>query len=156
MPITIRSALASDAHQIGGLAEEFADYLRGLGDRTEFKLTAAAFLRDGFGDRSAFSGIVAEEKGRVIGYLLYHFGYDSDAAARNLHIADLYVGIENRKRGVGTALMKAAARIASEAGAPELIWSVYQVNVLAAVFYKHLGAQRITDVFFMKWRVDAL
>jgi hypothetical protein len=32
---------------------------------------------------------VAEVDGKVIAYLLCHFGYDSDAAARNLHIADL-------------------------------------------------------------------
>ena len=92
----------------------------------------------------------------MIGYLLYHFGYDSDAAARNLHVADLYVEVQGRKRGVGTALMKAAGKIAREAGAPEMIWSVYRANSLAADFYRNLGAQRIREVFFMKLRADAL
>lgn len=156
IPITIRPALASDAPDIGRLAAEFAGYLRSLGDRSELNLNAAAYLRDGFGPSPAFSGIVAEENGRVIGYLLYHFGYDSDAAARNLHVADLYVEVQGRKRGAGTALMKAAAKIAREAGAPEMIWSVYQANGLAADFYQNLGAQRITEVFFMKLRADAL
>jgi ribosomal protein S18 acetylase RimI-like enzyme len=99
---------------------------------------------------------VAEDGGKVIGYLLYHFGYDSDAAARNLHIADLYVERQARRRGVGTALMRAAAAIAVEAKAHELIWSVYKRNDLAASFYRKLGAQRVTDVFFMKVRVDAI
>ena len=63
---------------------------------------AAAYLRDGFGARPAFFGIVAEDQGTVVGYLLYHFGYDSDAAARTLHIADLYVDSGTRRRGAGS------------------------------------------------------
>jgi hypothetical protein len=96
-PFAIRPAMKSDAHAIGILARQFADYLRELGDTTEFKLTAEAYLRDGFGSMPAFAGIVAEE-GSVIGYLLYHFGYDSDVATRTFHVADLYVERNARKR----------------------------------------------------------
>ena len=154
--ISIRPAVAADAHDIGSLAAEFAAYLRGLGDPTDFKLTAETYLRGGFGSQPAFSGIVAEEHGRVIGYLLYHFGYDSDAAERTLYVADLYVHVAARKRGIGSALIKAAARIAREAGVADMIWSVYRDNDLAANFYEKLGAQRITDVFFMKVRAQEL
>jgi ribosomal protein S18 acetylase RimI-like enzyme len=52
--------------------------------------------------------------------------------------------------------MAAAASIAREAGARELVWSVYHANNLATTFYEKLGAQRITEVFFMKLRADAL
>jgi len=155
MVLTVRTALASDALAIGLLAKQFASSLRSLGDETEFKLTAETYLRDGFGSHPAFAGLVAEDKCKVVGYLLYYFGYDSDAAAPILHIADLYVDSRSRKRGAGRALMARAARIAREAGAPELIWSVYHANGLATAFYEKLGAQRITDVFFMKIPVDA-
>jgi GNAT superfamily N-acetyltransferase len=154
--IRIRPALAADAQAIGRLAREFAGYLRSLGDHTDFKLTAETCLQDGFGPSPAFSGIVAEAESTVIGYLLYHLGYDSDAAARNLHVADLYVAATERKHGVGRALMRAAAEIAREAGAPDLIWSVYKGNEMAAAFYETLGAQRIDDVFFMHLKTDAL
>ena len=156
MPITVRSARAGDAEDIGRLARQFAEYLRSLGDQTEFKMSAEAYLRDGFGRQPAFSGFVAEDAGKVIGYLLYHLGYDSDAAARILHVVDLYVERSNRRHGAGHALMEAAAEIAIEAGAEELIWSVYNLNSLAASFYQKLGAERITEVFFMKMRADAL
>src|SRR5712672_1358383 len=156
MELTIRSALATDAAAVGSLAKQFASYLRSLGDETDFKLTAEAYLRDGFGLRPAFEGLVAEEDGEVVGYLLYHFGYDSDGAFRNLHVADLYVDSKDRNKGVGKALMTAAAKIAREAGAPELIWSVYHANELATAFYERLGARRITDVFFMKLPADAV
>jgi GNAT superfamily N-acetyltransferase len=154
--LIIRPALASDADSIGNLARRFADYLRDLGDSTEFRLTAEAYLRDGFGPMPAFAGLVAEDKGDVIGYLLYHFGYDSDRAARNFHIVDLFVEREARRRGIGKALMIQAAGIAREAGAEELIWSVFGVNAPAASFYEKLGAQRITDVFFMKLQAQAI
>ena len=88
--------------------------------------------------------------------MLYHFGYDSDSAFRNLHVVDLYVDSEARRKSVGKSLMTAAARIVREEGASELIWSVYHANDLAAEFYERLGAQRITEVFFMKLPVDAL
>ena len=82
MALIIRPALASDAQSIGNLARQFASYLSELGDLTDFKLTANAYLRDGFGTKPAFAGLVAEDQGKVIGYLLYHFGYDSDRANR--------------------------------------------------------------------------
>jgi len=156
MSLSIRSALATDAPAIGSLALQFARYLRGLGDTSDFNLTAEAYLRDGFGPQPAFAGIVAEDNGVVVGYLLYHFGYDSDAAAKVLFIADLYVEAGTRRQGIGHALAARVASIAREASARELIWSVYQANQLAAGFYEKIGAQRITDVFFMKLRADAL
>jgi ribosomal protein S18 acetylase RimI-like enzyme len=156
MAFMIRAALASDAPAIGTLANQFASYLRNLGDPTDFKLTAEACLRDGFGLRPAFEGLVAEEDGSVIGYLLYHFGYDSDGAFRNLHIVDLYVDAKARKQGIGRGLMKAVAAVGRQAGAQEMIWSVYHANDLAAGFYERLGAQKITELFFMKLPADAL
>jgi GNAT superfamily N-acetyltransferase len=154
VPVIIRPALASDAQSIGNLARQFASYLRSLGDLSDFKLTAHAYLRDGFGTKPAFAGLVAEDQGKVIGYLLYHFGYDSDRASRNMHVVDLFVDRAARNRGVGKALMARAASIARETSAEEMIWSVYQPNVIASTFYERLGAQRITDVFFMKLNAD--
>jgi ribosomal protein S18 acetylase RimI-like enzyme len=156
MAIRVRAARAGDAHDIGKLARHFAQYLSDLGDPIEFKLTAEAYVRDGFGLQPGFSGFVAEDGDEVIGYLLYHFGYDSDNAVRNLHVVDLYVEQEARRKRVGTALMKAAAEIAVKGGAEELVWSVYNPNNLAASFYERLGAERITEVFFMRLRADAL
>ena len=156
MALIIRPALASDAQSIGNLARQFASYLRELGDLTNFKLTAHAYLRDGFGTKPAFEGLVAEDQGKVIGYLLYHFGYDSDRAARNMHVVDLYVDRTVRNQGVGKALIAKAASVAREASAEEMIWSVYQSNTIAAAFYEKLGAQRIIDVFFMKLSADKI
>ena len=156
MTLIIRPALPGDANSVGYLAQQFANYLRELGDTTEFKLTAEAYLHDGFGKTRAFAGLLAEDAGKVVGYLLYHFGYDSDAASRNMHIVDLYVDASARRRGVGKTLMSRAASIGRDAGVEEMIWSVYKGNRIAARFYQRLGAERITDVFFMKFKASAI
>lgn len=87
----IRAAAFEDAERIGKMAGEFADYLRSLGDDTDFKFDAAAYRRDGFGPNAAFAGLVAELDGALAGYLLYHFGYDVDRASRIMHVVDLWV-----------------------------------------------------------------
>jgi len=156
MMLNIRAASAEDAQSVGKLAQQFADYLRSLGDTTDFKLNAQAYLRDGFGTNPAFSGLVAEQDDDIVGYLLYHFGYDTDNAMRILHVVDLYVDERVRRQGVGKALMSAAAKLSRDAGGMQLFWSVYVNNKMAASFYESLGARYTKDLLFMTIRADAL
>ena len=130
----IREATRDDANIVGVLAEEFADYLRSLGDKTSFQFNARTYLRDGFGDKPAFKGFVAEIDEEIVGYLLYHFGYDTDLAIRILHVVDLYVRPPYRLRG---------------AGVKRLFWSVYSPNRSALKFYERLGARYTKDLKFM-------
>jgi len=112
-----------------------------------------SILRDGFGANPAFSGLVAELNGKVAGYLLYHFGYDTDHARRLMHVCDLYVQEGARHHGAGRALMQAAANLCREAGGHELLWTVYKPNKLAFDFYERLGAEYVKDLKFMYWPV---
>ena len=85
----------------------------------------------------------------LVGYLLYHLGYDADLAARNLHVIDLYVSPAARRQGAGRALMQAAAQLGREAGGAYLVWAVYVPNQQAADFYTALGAHYVADLDFM-------
>jgi len=147
--LSIRAATRDDAEAIGELARQFADYLHGLGDPTEFGLNAETYLRAS----PAFSGLVAEFNGKVAGYLLYYFGYDSDHAHRMMHICDLYVHESARRHGAGRALMRAAANLCREAGGRGLLWAVYKPNKLAFDFYERLGAEYVKELEFMYWPV---
>jgi GNAT superfamily N-acetyltransferase len=151
MGVVVRAATAADAGAVGALAEEFQDYLRGLGDRTEFRFDGRVYLRDGFGPNPAFAGFVAEADGQIAGYLLYHFGYDTDRGDRLMYVIDLYVRQARRGLGVGRALMERAAAAAREAGATTLAWTVYAPNALAFAFYERLGARHESDLKLMSW-----
>lgn len=146
----VRPSAAGDAEAVGRLAGEFAEYLRALGDESELKFDAGAYLRDGFGQDPAFYGLVAECDGEVIGYLLYHRGYDADYAARTLHVVDLYVGEAWRGRGAGRALMERAGLVCRSLGGTQLFWSVYAPNKAALRFYERLGARLTRDLLFMR------
>ena len=145
----IRKANLADVPAIACLAAEFAQYLRGLGDTTEFRLNVDALERDGFGPEPAFGGVVAEVAGVIVGYMLYHDGYDSDAACRLLVIADLFVTQATRGRGAGTTLMREARQIALSRGAKRLVWTVYRQNIEALRFYERIGGGYAQDLRLM-------
>jgi len=145
MNITVRSATPEDAKIIAQLSTEFDDYLRSLGDQNPKIFDIPTYLRDGFGVEPAFSGLVAEANGEVVGYLLYHPGYDIDRGGRVLYIFDLFVREGARRKGAGRALMEKVADICRRAGGYELIWSMYEPNKLAKAFYEHLGAQYLPE-----------
>lgn len=152
MPVTVRSATALDAEEIASMGREFVAYLRGLGDETPSSMTAEAYLRDGFCEKPAFAGLVAEWEGRVAGYLLYSPAYDLDLGGRIHYVFDLFVRQAARRRGVGRALMTRAVQVCRQAGGSALLWSVYAPNKEAAAFYAHLGGQPRDGLEFMAWR----
>jgi ribosomal protein S18 acetylase RimI-like enzyme len=154
MDFAIRAARAQDAVAIATLIGEFQNYLRELGDPSDFGFGASAYITDGFGDSPAFAGLVAESSGQIVAYLLYHFGYDTDRAQRLVHVIDLYVQEARRHQGIGAALMRAAAGVGRAHGAKAMIWSVYKSNALAMAFYEALGAKKINDLEFMVMRIE--
>ena len=153
MSIRIRVATENDADKIISLYEEFTQYLRALGDTTEARFTASTCRRDGFGENPAFHGLVAEFENQVAGYLLYHFGYDTELAARVIYVIDLYVAEHCRMQGIATALMTQTEAIAREHEASEILWSVYKLNPAARVFYEKLGGKHIDDLHYMYLQV---
>ncbi len=156
MKLTVRQASESDAGAILGLMDQFGDYLRELGDTSDCQFSQETYRRDGFASEPAFFGLVAESNDDVVGYLLYHFGYDIDLAAKTLHIIDLYVEARYRAKGVGRALMMKAMEVCHEVGARELDWEVYKSNHCARQFYERLGGRYIDDEEFMYLDVGAL
>ncbi len=149
MNIRSRVATANDADQVVALYGEFTQFLRVLGDSTDARLTAEIYRRDGFGENPAFSGLVAERESEVIGYLLYHFGYDTELAARVMYIMDLYVEERQRMQGAAASLMAHAQSICRDYGAREILWSVYKLNPRAREFYEKLGGKLIDDLDYM-------
>jgi ribosomal protein S18 acetylase RimI-like enzyme len=145
MRFSIRQAVREDARSVEELENEFSNDLRSIGITAESSFNAECYLRDGFGPNPAFSGLVADAGTELIGYLLYHWGYEVEDAARILYVIDLYVRRNARRHGVGRALMDEAVNVCREMGGSQICWSVYDSNALAFKFYEGLGASYTED-----------
>jgi ribosomal protein S18 acetylase RimI-like enzyme len=149
MTLTLRSIARDDAESVVGMAHEFGAYLKSLGDSWEPHFTVARYLEDGFGTQPAFGGIIAEEGGQPLGYLLHAPNYDVDLACRVLFVIDLWVRPWTRRLGVGRKLMDAAAKEARRQKAGYLLWTVYKPNTMARRFYDGIGGKPVEDLDFM-------
>src|SRR5688500_17177584 len=113
--MVIRRCLASDAAGIEALFREFVQYLRSIGDNSDYRFGAQQYLTDGFGPAPAFRGFVAEDASGLIGYVLFSSTYDGDYV-RALYVVDLYVQQVHRGRGIGRMLMSAVRDVALAEG----------------------------------------
>ena len=100
--------------------------------------------RDAFGRRRRFGVWIAEVDRRVVGYASVIAGYNTDLAAPELWMLDLFVVARRRGHGVGRALVRAIAREAVRRRVSSLGWGVRGSNTRARRFYRRLGA-RISD-----------
>lgn len=141
MTATIRPALASDAAVLAVLAEEFHV---AHGDPTGF-LTADTIRRDGFGDDPEFQVLVAEAgAGDLLGYALFHDGYEPAHAAPGVYIADLYVRPAARRLGLGRRLIAAVAADARSRGRRYDWWVAQAANTEAQAFYRTLASVELS------------
>ena len=148
---SIREAKPEDAEQVAKLAAALNAYE----GRRPLAFSADDFRREGFGPRAAFSTLVAEERGALIGYALFYPGYDVETAARGVHLVDLFVLESSRRGGVGRALLAAVARVCREAGGGWISWAVVKDNREGLEFYRAIGAEEDSDPTFWT-RLDVL
>jgi len=137
-PFHIRPATPADGERVAAMCAALsAEEATGKPSR----FTAETFRRDGFGPQPAFACLIAELAGQAMGYVLQCDDYDTDRLCRSVFLADLYVETAARRRGIGRALMAAAARSGRERGARLMMWSVLSANLPARRFYAAIGEE---------------
>lgn len=151
--IVIRPAEATDVPLILDLIRALAIYER---DPDAVVATEADFLRDGFGPTPRFHVLIAERDGVAAGFAFYFFAYSTWRGRPVLYLEDLFVPAEQRKQGIGIALMRRLARIAVDAGCARFVWQVLDWNEPAIGFYKALGAEILPQWHNVRLQGEAL
>ena len=141
MPVTIRSAEASDAATIVRLVRELADF-EGLLDQV--RLTEADVLRDGFGERLRFECLLSEVDDATVGFALYFEDYSTFEGRPGIFVEDLYVAEAARGLGAGRQLLARLAQITVERDYRRLDLMVLHWNP-ARGFYERLGFRHSAD-----------
>ncbi len=134
---TIRVAGVEDAPLILSLIKELAEYER---LSHEVIATEEQLGRTLFGERRGAEVLIAEWEGEPEGFALFFHNYSTFLARQGIYLEDLYVRERARGRGIGGALLRRLAQIATERGCGRLEWSVLDWNEPAIDFYKNLGA----------------
>src|ERR1700675_4252727 len=134
--VRVRPARPAEAAILAEMANDLNDHV-GVQGRP---FTRERILADGFGARAAFTPLVAELAGAVVGYVFFTPGYNTDVAARSMWLHDLFVAPAARGRGIGHALMAAVAAETVRASGVLLEWGVHPANTGALEFYRRLGA----------------
>jgi GNAT superfamily N-acetyltransferase len=87
----------------------------------------------------------------VAGFALWFLSFSTWTGQHGIYLEDLYVRPDQRRSGLGRALLAELARICVARGYARLEWSVLDWNSPARRFYASLGAVEMDD-----WTVHRL
>lgn len=135
--ITIREAQETETLLIQELVKEMATYER----RPEDMTGTQEELRYWLFERRIATILLMECDDKVIGYAIYYPIFGSFAARANVHLEDLYIREEYRKRGLGRVFFEAIAERAKEEGYAKMEWSCLDWNTPSIGFYEKIGAE---------------
>ena len=147
--LTLRAATSDDVPAILLLVRELATYEH---EPDAVTATEADFLRHGFGERPLFCALLAEWDGTLAGFALYFLGFSTWRGGPTLHLEDLFVRPEHRRRRIGLTLMQRLAQEAVQGGCTRFVWQVLDWNEPAIRFYEALGARVLRE--WMTARLD--
>ncbi|MDA1266058.1 MAG: GNAT family N-acetyltransferase [Planctomycetota bacterium] len=147
--VSVRATVPADVPRVWELLLGLARYEQ----LTEAVTGDAAGLHEAlFGQGHRLRGLVAEQRGRLVGYALFYPVFGSFRTGWRLWLEDLFVEPEARGSGAGVALMAALAHLTLDGGYHALDWEVIDWNRPAIEFYERLGAQP-TNPDWLSYRV---
>jgi GNAT superfamily N-acetyltransferase len=110
--------------------------------------TEEALREQMFAAHPRIEGLVVEAEGVLVGFALFFHTFSTFLCRPGIYLEDLFVLPEHRRRGHGTALLRAVAKLAVERRCGRFEWTVLDWNEPAKRFYRALGAREMSD-----WRV---
>ena len=139
--IRIRPASEADAELLFGLILELATYEK-LADQV---VGDAETLRHSLFAQRAAEALIVERGGEAVGYAVFFTTFSTWETRSGVWLEDIYVRPEQRRGGVGMALMEHLAGLALDRGHVRLEWCALTWNEPALEFYDRLGARRLDE-----------
>ncbi|TVS03693.1 MAG: GNAT family N-acetyltransferase [Rhodobacteraceae bacterium] len=136
MAVTIRPLLESDRTRWAELWEGYLDFYETALPPQVYDATFAALLSD---DPHSPFGLLAEDKGRIIGLVHYLFHAHCWRPEGICYLQDLFVAPEARACGAGRALIEAVYEAADARGVPGVYWMTQDFNTTARQLYDRIG-----------------
>jgi GNAT superfamily N-acetyltransferase len=93
-----------------------------------------------FDVKPAAEVLLAHYEDECAGFAVFFSNYSTFLAQKGIYLEDLYVKPHLRGHGIGLAILKHLARLATERGCGRMEWGVLDWNQSAILFYRNLGA----------------
>jgi GNAT superfamily N-acetyltransferase len=135
--VTVRPAEASDVDLLYSLIVALAEYEQAP---DQVVGTPELLHRWLFGDEPAAEALIAEVDGVPAGFALFHGTFSTWECQPGLWLEDLFVLPEQRRFGVGGALLSHVAKVTVDRGYTRLTWTALDWNEMALSFYRKIGA----------------
>lgn len=142
MSTQIRLARSGDEADIVAMIHELADFERAPEQCTvvESQITAALF-----GDDAVASCFLADVDGQTAAMALWFRNFSTWDGVAGIHLEDLIVREEFRRRGLARALLATLARECVRRGYSRLSWSVLDWNTDAIALYDAVGGRGMPE-----------
>jgi GNAT superfamily N-acetyltransferase len=102
-----------------------------------------------FDAREPVHALVAELDGSLIGLTHYLFHRSTTLIGPICYLQDLYTAPEQRRTGVGRALIEAVYQRAHDAGSSRVYWQTHETNLVAQRLYEQV-AERSGFIVYRK------
>ncbi len=139
--LTFRYAEEKDTAVILKFIRELADYEKMLDE----VVATEDILREWIFEKKKAEVIFALEDEEEIGFALFFHNFSTFLGRAGIYLEDLYVKLEKRGKGYGSALLKKLAQTAVERGCGRLEWWCLDWNRPSIDFYLSLGAEPMKD-----------
>lgn len=143
--LTIRKTTEKDIR----LIYDFINGLAAYEKRPEDMTGSEEMLKFWLFEKKIATAIVAEFDGNPVGYAIYYPVFGSFAAKANVHLEDLFIKPEYRRKGLGKEFFFKLAEMIKGEGYSKIEWSCLDWNTPSIEFYRKIGAKQETGrVYF--------
>jgi predicted acetyltransferase len=104
--------------------------------------------KDALSDHPKYEAYLFFIEQEPMGYTMFYMTYSSYLALPVLHVEDLFILVERRRKGYGEEVFRFCANKAKKKGCGRMEWTVFDWNEPAIQFYKKIKATALKKKYY--------